>query len=350
MPARVTAALATAVDDLERHAGEVAQDPAFTLLFDELRALVTSGGKRVRPVFCTWGYRAAGGTDLDACVTVGTAIELVHLCALVHDDIIDAAPTRRGRRTSHLRFGDDARDADWSGDPAHFGMSAALLLGDLALVAADEVFRTAGFDAALRDDAFADFTAMRIEVTLGQFLDIVEGARRSTSAQTALEVATLKTARYTVERPLLVGASLAGATEPLRAALRGYAEPVGVAFQLRDDLLGAFGDEAATGKSVGNDFREGKQTYLVATARTLGDDAQRNALDLLIGRPDLDDAGVQAVQELLRDTGAVAACETRIGELVADGLTALDASAGLCADDSAAALRALAEAMAFRDR
>ena len=229
-------------------------------------------------------------------------------------------------------------------------MSAALLLGDLALVAADDVFRTAGFDAALRDDAFADFTAMRIEVTLGQFLDIVEGARRSTSAQTALDVATLKTARYTVERPLLVGASLAAAGEPLRAVLRAYAEPVGVAFQLRDDLLGALGDEAATGKPVGNDFREGKQTFLVATARELADDAQRDVLDLLVGRPDLDDAGVVAVQELLHATGAVAACEARIAALVADGVAALDRSPGLCAGDSAAALRVLAERMAFRDR
>jgi geranylgeranyl diphosphate synthase type I len=314
----------------------------------ELRRLATAGGKRLRPTLLYWGYRAGGGGDTSAAVTAGVAVELVHMCALIHDDILDASPLRRGAPSAHVAFADSHREAGGSGSAAEFGRSAAILLGDLALVTADAVFADAPFPPPRWQAGFAEFTRLRTEVVFGQYLDVATSTRPlgATTAEQALEVAKLKTAMYTVARPLLLGAALAGEDAELTRRLTRYGEAVGIAFQLRDDVLGAFGDPAQTGKPVGADFAEGKHTFLVARAWERATDADRAVLTAGIGRPDLDDAGIAAIRDVLARTGAFAEAEERIASLLAEGISALDS--GPLAADVRSSLVDLATRMAHR--
>lgn len=316
------ALLVAEVDALEAAAPP---DAAFAGFFGELRDFVAAGGKRLRPQFVWWGFRAAGGDAAAGAdvLPVAAAVELVHACALIHDDVMDASPLRRNRPTAHEGFGAAHLAAGWAGDPGHYGVSAAIMLGDLALVVADGLFARAPAKPSHLAAAFDEFTRMRIEVVEGQYLDLVDGNRARGDTATALHVASLKTAKYTVERPLRLGACLTGAPAAVLEGLSAFGEPLGIAFQLRDDLLGAFGDAAVTGKPAGIDFREGKHTYLVALAREAATAAQAAALDSLIGDPGLDAAGVEAVRDILRTSGAVAACEARIDTLSAEALDAL---------------------------
>ena len=222
---------------------------------DSLRSLVMSGGKRLRPAFCFWGFRAAGGGDDDAAVIeAGAAFEMLQAFALVHDDIMDGSATRRGLRTAHLAFGDRHDAAVWRGEARRFGEGVAILIGDLAHVYADRLMAdTAAPVRAVWDE-------LRIELNVGQYLDILGTARGDTDHEGARRIARYKSGKYTIERPLHVGAALAGRLDELQASLSAYGDPLGEAFQLRDDLLGAFGEEAATGKPVGDDLREGKPT------------------------------------------------------------------------------------------
>lgn len=328
------ALLTAEVDTLEAAAPS---DPAFAGFFGELRDFLTAGGKRLRPQFLWCGFRAAGGDPgaSDAVLPAAAAVELVHACALIHDDVMDSSPLRRNRPTAHETFAAAHLESGWAGDPRHFGLSAAIMLGDLALVVADDLFVRSDVGAEGLAAAFVEFTRMRVEVVEGQYLDLVDGYRAQGDTTTALAVASLKTAKYTVERPLRVGACLAGADAAVLEGLSDFGEPLGIAFQLRDDLLGAFGDEAATGKPAGIDFREGKHTYLVALAREVAMPEQKAILDACLGKADLDPAGVDAVRGVLVTTGAVAAAEARIDALAAQALGVL-ARLGAPADVEAA--------------
>lgn len=349
---RVTSVLGETARELQVEAEELASEASWESLFGELRGML-SGGKLVRPTFVYWGWRAAGGEPdgTEALVRAGVAIELTHACALVHDDIMDASETRRGRPASHVRFAGEKGHLT-AAESAHYGLSAALLLGDLALVTADRMFirgiaddPNVGHDRWLK--AFDIFTTMRIEVTEGQYLDLVESTHDMTRPSTALAIASMKTALYTVERPLLVGAALAGSAPALDQALSGYGREVGVAFQLRDDLLGAFGDPEVTGKPVGGDFREAKSTYLLATSIAEGNTEQARALRALVGNRVIEADEIETIQMLLRDTGGEARCIREIDERLSAGLAFLDAG---IPSDARSALRSLAEQMAFRSR
>ncbi|MBY8848571.1 polyprenyl synthetase family protein [Saccharothrix sp. MB29] len=295
-------------------------------LTDALARLLLSGGKRVRPTFAWWGWRAAGGPvdgpRADVAVRALIALEMLQGCALVHDDVMDRSATRRGRPTAHVAFAARHHRGRWAGDSRHYGDSAAVLVGDLALAWADDALVTAGLDGAALARAWVPWQAMRTEMIAGQHLDLLAGARREESLEKALTVARLKTAAYTVERPLHLGAAMAGAPAHLVDALRSYGRDIGVAFQLRDDLLGVFGDPTVTGKPAGDDLREGKRTLLVALGMQRGADVLHEAL----GRPDLDAATVDEARAQLRDVGAVDAVERRITELTASALSALHAA------------------------
>ncbi|MBW4718191.1 polyprenyl synthetase family protein [Saccharothrix obliqua] len=298
-------------------------------LVGELADLVLAGGKRLRPTFAWWGWRAAGGEShgpgAEAVLRALVALELLQACALVHDDVMDRSATRRGRATAHRAFAARHRRGRWAGDADHYGDCAAILVGDLALAWADDALVTAGLPAAALGRAWEPWRAMRTEMIAGQHLDLLAGARRVESVEGALRVARLKTASYTVQRPLHLGAALADAPPAVTAALCAFGRDVGVAYQLRDDLLGVFGDEGVTGKPVGEDLREGKRTTLVATAVELAraagrPEAVRELRDCLDGG--VVDGG--AVRALLVDLGAVAAVERRIAALTARGLRVLD--------------------------
>ncbi|WP_199442750.1 polyprenyl synthetase family protein [Umezawaea beigongshangensis] len=300
-------------------------------LVAELSALALADGKRIRPTFAWWGWRAAGGADLDSApapvLRALVALELLQCCALVHDDVMDRSATRRGRPTTHTTYADRHRTRWWCGDAERFGDSVAIVVGDLALSWADDALVTSGLGAAGLTALWEPWRAMRTEMMAGQYRDLLASARREESVPETMTVARLKTAAYTVERPLHLGAALAGATPELVDALRAFGRDIGVAFQLRDDLLGVFGDEHVTGKPVGDDLREGKRTPLVAIAFELAAEAGREDSAALL-RSALDGAEitpalVEEVRATLRDLGAVQAVEERITELTGRALSAL---------------------------
>lgn len=330
---RVTAPLATVSADLEPF-GAVTE------------AFVLDGGKRLRPAFCYWGYRAAGAEDGEAIVRAAASLELLQACALVHDDVIDQSDTRRGAPSVHRRFAAIHRSQGWRGDPEAFGAAAAILLGDLALIWADTMLADSGIGAVALQRAFGMWDLMRIEVMCGQYLDVVEQARGGGSVERALRVARFKSAKYTVERPLHLGAALAGGDDELLSVLSDYGLPLGEAFQLRDDLLGVYGDPAETGKPAGDDLREGKRTVLIAFALDAANDAQRTAIAQRLGDPTLDSDGVTILRDVIAATGAV----DRVEELIAARLgQAQRALTSPVIDSTAAtALRDLADAATRR--
>jgi geranylgeranyl diphosphate synthase type I len=315
----------------ERRAMTAAVDAHFAVATRALDEFVLGGGKRIRPTFAWWGWRGAGGAPdapgTDAVVRAIGALELVQACALIHDDLMDGSATRRGRPTVHVDFAARHRTAGWRGQPDRFGAATAILLGDLAMCWADDMLRGAGLPAdALRRMA-QPWDAMRTEVLGGQYLDVLHQATGDRTEHAALQINRYKTAAYTVERPLHLGAAIAGAGPELIDAYRRFGADVGVAFQLRDDMLGVFGDPAVTGKPAGDDLREGKHTLLLACAteraEAAGDRAALAVLGQAVGNLDLRPDELDRARDVLLELGAVRAVEQRIAELTESGLDAL---------------------------
>ncbi len=288
-------------------------------------AAAVDGGKRLRARFCIAGWRAAAeapGRSLavpDEVTTAAAALEVFHAAALVHDDVIDNSDTRRGAPAAHRALQARHESAGWVGDAAAFGRAAAILLGDLLVAWSDDLFEDGltVVDDPRASRARADYAQMRRDVTIGQFLDIAEeSAFRAEPddrhAGRALRVASLKSARYSVQQPLMIGADLAGAGPEQRAALADFGHPIGMAFQLRDDVLGVFGDTTVTGKPSGDDLREGKRTVLIAYAREALGSGARRVVDELIGDPDLDEGQIASLQRTIIDTGALERVEALI--------------------------------------
>ncbi|MFI0484624.1 polyprenyl synthetase family protein [Actinomadura sp. 9N215] len=281
-------------------------------LLSALEALL-SGGKRLRPAFCYWGWRAAGGDEDDqAVVRAAASLELLQASALIHDDVMDSSDTRRGQPSVHRRFEALHGAQAWPGDAEGYGAGAAILLGDLCLAWSGEMFETCGLDGDRRRRGREVYDLMRTEVMCGQYLDMLESARGEASVATALRVVEYKSAKYTIERPLHMGAALAGARPDVIAALAGYGLPLGIAFQLRDDVLGVFGDPGETGKPAGDDLREGKRTVLIALTVERASAAQAAALRRRLGDAGLDRPGVDELRTIIEETGGLAACEAMI--------------------------------------
>lgn len=327
--------------DHEQHRWE-AVDPDLGEPLRALTQLVMSGGKRLRPAFCYWGYVGAGGDpEADIVIDTGAAFEMLQAFALAHDDVMDGSDVRRGAPTAHVEASRHHEQERWRGEARRFGEGVAILVGDLAHVYADVLFANAPAKAI---DVWNE---LRIELNVGQYLDILGTVRGDTDRESARLIARYKSGKYTIERPLHVGAALAERFDEHAPALSGYGEPLGEAFQLRDDILGVFGDEAVTGKPVGDDLCEGKPTLLlaVATAR-----AGRPGQELLarVGAENLSVDEIQALQQLLVDTGAVIEVEASIDALTAEALKAL-ASASVT-PAAAEALEQLAHYVAWREQ
>ncbi|MFI6155663.1 polyprenyl synthetase family protein [Kitasatospora sp. NPDC051170] len=319
---------------------------------DALRDFLLDGGKRLRPAYCYWGWRAAGGSAAaEGIAHAAAALELLQASALVHDDLMDRSDTRRGLPSVHRRFEALHRERGWRGDREQYGASAAVLLGDLLLIWCDELFLRSGLEPAAVLAAKPVFDLMRTEVMVGQYLDVLEPVAGDSADEGALErartVLHYKSAKYTIERPLQVGALLAGAGPDLVEALGAFGLPLGEAFQLRDDLLGVFGDPAVTGKPAGDDLREGKRTLLVAHAMRALPAADARHLDERLGAPDLAAAEVAGLRELVERSGAAELVEQRISELMREALAAL-AAAPLADEKAREVLLALAEASTVR--
>ena len=302
-------------------------------LITEIETLIGAGGKRLRPAFCYWGYRAGGGEDGAPIWRVAASLELLHTFALVHDDVMDGAELRRGAPTVHARRGVDV----------------AILVGNLALVLADSAFLESGFPSGPLLEAFRVYSRMRREVIAGQYLDLLLSREDSVSEEEARRVAVLKSGRYSVAEPLSIGAVLAGTPNEIVDGLFAFGEYVGEAFQLRDDLLGLFGDEELTGKPADSDVRGGKKHVLFAkTVAALEEPDRARFLSRWGGGEELSPADVGAVRGLVERSGAREATEKLASDLVARALEALAALD--IAGDARDALADLALGAAARSR
>ncbi|WP_319434624.1 bifunctional (2E,6E)-farnesyl/geranyl diphosphate synthase [Mycobacterium sp. RTGN5] len=301
-------------------------------LIAALEDFVLRGGKRVRPAFAYWGYRAVTA-EPDAVVDDGmlllfSALELLHACALVHDDVIDDSATRRGWPTAHVHFTELHRSRGWRGSPEQFGRSAAILLGDLSLVWADDI--VAGVDLPVDGQRRVQrvWSDIRTEVLGGQYLDIVAESSGAESIESAMNVNTFKTASYTISRPLQLGAAAAADRPDVQRVFYELGTDLGVAFQLRDDVLGVFGDPAVTGKPSGDDLRSGKRTVLLAEAverAAASDPTAAERLRAGIGT-ELTDAAVRQLCDVIESVGALAAVEARIELLTNRALGLLESA------------------------
>ena len=302
------------------HARWAAFDADLPTPIPDTGRLVLVGGTRLRPAFCHWGFAAAGGDPADEMVAnAGAAFELMHAFALFHDDVMDDAASRRGNPTTHTVFAQHHRDGAWAGEARRFGEGVAILVGDLAFVYSDMLMAGAG------REAWAIWNELRIELNVGQVLDIIGSVRNERSRHKAEQICRYKSGKYTIERPLHLGAVMAAPERAaqLLPALSAYGLPLGDAFQMRDDVMGAFGDAAVTGKPVGGDLREGKPTPLMARAVAAADAAQQQVL-ALVGRADLTDDDVARVQQAIIDSGALADLEATITRLTAEAVAAIE--------------------------
>ncbi|MBV9950596.1 MAG: isopentenyl-diphosphate Delta-isomerase [Acidimicrobiia bacterium] len=280
---------------------------------DAVVGLVERGGKRLRPAFVHWGHAATGADPDERVVTAAAAMELLHTFALLHDDVMDRSATRRGAPAAHVTLARERPGDGSASEAAWFGTSAAILAGDLAYVWSDELFGSIGAGPTA-DRARAVFHQLRSEVIAGQYLDLRISAVSEPTEQAARRVALLKSARYTVTRPLQLGAALGNASADVQRTLGLYGDAVGTAFQLRDDVLGVFGDPGRTGKSCLDDLREGKRTLLVVRALSLGDADQQSAVRAALGDPDLDEPTASACRAAIAASGALASVEVLIAE------------------------------------
>lgn len=312
--ARVEARLTLLLDDERRRWS--ALDGSLAEPLEALAGLVLSGGKRLRPAFCHWGFVVAGGDPADPkVVDAGAAFEMLQGFALIHDDVMDGSDTRRGQTSVHRRFVDRHGAASWAGEPRRFGEGVAILVGDLAFVYADQLLPDAGPTVAHL------WHELRVELNIGQYLDLAGTAAGRYDRAGTRQIARYKSGKYSIERPLQLGAALAGRPD-LVEPLSRFGDPLGEAFQLRDDVLGVFGDSTLTGKPVGDDLREGKPTLLLAVAHERADDRGRVLL-ARVGEPDLPAEVVADLQHLLVSTGAVAETESTIEKLAARAVKAL---------------------------
>jgi geranylgeranyl diphosphate synthase type I len=319
----------------------------------EAIADLAEGGKRLRALLAYWGWRGAGGSETaPEAVRAGVALELFQAAALIHDDIIDRSDTRRGKPSVHRRFESEHRSRGWALAADRYGLASALLAGDLCLSLSEEAFASIGPQAGYGGEARRIFNTMRTEVMAGQYLDVLEevaGPSRpaGTAVDRALQILRFKSAKYSTVHPLCLGGALAGGGPDLVRSYAGFALPLGEAFQIRDDVLGVFGDPAATGKPAGDDLREGKRTVLIAHTLNNCSESERRYLQEQLGSPSMTGSTVEELRALIIRSGALAAAERMIEELTA---TVDERLAGLAVSpEVAGALRALADAAVRRN-
>lgn len=308
-------------------------------LIDYANSLM-AGGKRFRAQFCYWSWvgHLNSGRDLNeeqqdrslkAIVGICAALEMFHAAALVHDDVIDQSDTRRGQPAVHKNFEQLHSRNNWAGQADRFGLAGSILVGDLLLNWSSEIFGNALQYAPTREIEIAcrtEFSKMRVEIMAGQYLDVLEenaGPQRDASeaVERANRVMLYKTAKYSIEAPLLIGSAFAGAGESARKSIESFAIPLGLAFQLRDDVLGVFGDPKVTGKPAGDDLREGKRTVLIGLTREVLTGTVRNIFDDMLAARDLNADQITFLQQTIVGAGALKKTETMIEEL---GNQALD--------------------------
>lgn len=328
----------------ERLSDLAALDPGLEPVGREVVSLVRASGKRLRPAFVYWGHRATGADHLEGVFGPAAAVELLHTFALIHDDVMDHSAERRGRPAVHEGLARTHRQEGLTGDPRWFGVGGAILAGDLAFVWADQLLDTADLPSGAIEQARRVFTVLRMEVMAGQYLDLRLAGREKAAEDESLRVALLKSGRYTVTRPLQLGAAIGGGSAALDSALSVYGDATGLAFQMRDDILGLFGDPSFTGKGALSDLREGKRTVLMLRALGRARPAERQVLSQALGCRDLGEETAARVRQVVTDCGALEDIERLIAEQQVIARRALAPLAG----PSREALEELADFAAYR--
>ncbi len=292
---------------------------------DAMEEFLLDGGKRFRPLFAYAGLRSAGVEADTSHIPAFASLELLQACALIHDDLMDGSDTRRGKPSIHRHFENLHQKHALDGIASQFGEAAAVLLGDLALVWADQLLNSAQLSDHALKAAHAIYDEMRIELMAGQYLDIREAGERKHSVERSLKIARYKSGKYSIERPLHLGAVIGkpDGNHELLAALSRYGLPLGEAFQLRDDLLGVFGNPEVTGKPAGDDLREGKRTALIALTLDNLESDDRATLLAELGNPELSTAQVEELRAIIRSSGAVENLENLISTLTQSSLEAI---------------------------
>ena len=304
-------------------------------------------GKRLRPLFAAIGHIGAGGEITQESITALSSLELVHVCALIHDDLMDASDRRRGAPSIHKQFETIHKDKNLHGSSEQFGLAASVLMGDLAIIWADKMLHESGVKSSQVLSALPVYDEMRVELMAGQYLDVYEQALASESIERSLKVARYKSGKYSIERPLHFGAALsANAKSEQYGIYSQYGLPLGEAFQLRDDIIGVFGDPKETGKPAGDDLREGKRTVLIASTLNKSNGAQRKEFEKYFGKANLDQAGVEVLRSIIIDTGALKEVELLISQMTSNARTA--AKSGGISPKAGAMLEEMAIAATMR--
>jgi geranylgeranyl diphosphate synthase type I len=314
-------ALAQFIKDEERDLARIGSelDP----VSEHLERFLLDSGKRLRPIFAYVGFLGAAKNPTPQMIAAFASLELVHVCALIHDDVMDGSDTRRGAPAIHKSFENLHKTKNLTGSAEQFGISAAILLGDLALIWSDQMLHNAGLSDQQLINGLKIYDEMRVELMAGQYLDVYEQALASQSVERALKVARFKSGKYTIERPLHFGAAIAGSHPSLEKLYSDYGIPLGEAFQLRDDLLGVFGDPSETGKPAGDDLREGKRTVLMALAMEKADASAKKLFNDLLGKADLTNDQIKDLQDEIIKSGAVEQVEEMITQFTKEALLAL---------------------------
>ncbi len=326
--------------------------PELSSVAQSLSAFLLDGGKRLRPLFAYSGFIGAGGKSSSEVIRAMASLELLQACALIHDDLMDGSDTRRGKPSIHRHFESLHQSAQMQGFASRYGQAAAVLLGDLALVWSDQMLHSSGLSSDELLSVLPVHDEMRIELMAGQFLDVHEQTQKSTSVQRSLNIARFKSGKYTIQRPLHIGSAIAITDKKLRTSIdelySNYGLPLGEAFQLRDDILGTFGDSQLTGKPAGDDLREGKRTVLIATTYERATKIELVELDRYFGKIDLDSDGVEKLQAIITATGARAYVEDLIEKLTSNALKALKHDE--IADNGSELLKELAQLATRRNK
>lgn len=294
-------------------------DPQATKLVKAVRRMVLAGGKRLRPAFMYYGYKAAGGNDEEAIIYTCQSIELLHAYLLIHDDIIDNSDLRRGQPTVHKFF-----ERSNTSLTRNFGVNAAILAGDYASTFAQEILSRSPFSDHEIRRARKILDQLLLEVIAGEFVDVLSGLKPQSSWEEQEKILEYKAARYTIVRPLHLGAALADAHDEIFNTFTAYGIPLGKAFQIQDDILGMFGDEEKLGKPADSDIKEGKKTYLILKALEEANNEQRRVLQKTVGNIDARDDEIDAVRQIVKETGAYDFAVRAAKKLIREAKAALD--------------------------
>ena len=290
-----------------------------------MHSFICDSGKRLRPIFAYIGYLGTSAAPSASAIKAAASLELIHVCALMHDDVMDGSDSRRGAPSIHRAFEALHKKNNSKGSAEQFGINSAILLGDLALVWSAKMLHQAGLEGQALLRALAMYDEMRVELMAGQYLDVYESTLQTQSVERSLKIARYKSGKYTIERPLHFGAAIGSANpEALMKIYSAYGLPLGEAFQLRDDVLGVFGNPSETGKPAGDDLREGKRTVLLATTLDRVAPAQRAIIEEHIGNPAISSDAVEEIRSIIVNTDALAEVEDLITSLTNSALAAID--------------------------